>query len=329
LGNNRLKNILVTGVAGYIGSVLVRQLLDKEYFVRGLDILNFGGESLLGIYNHPNFEFIKGDVRKESDLKIALNDIDAVVHLAAIVGDPACAKQPEIAKETNWLASKKIFELCNASLNIKRFIFASTCSNYGKMEGNSFVTENSPLKPVSLYAELKVKFEKYILEAEVRPDFSPTSLRFSTVYGISPRIRFDLTVNEFIRDVTFGKELKIFGEQFWRPYCHVEDLAKSCVTVLESELDKVKQQVFNVGDTTENYQKKMIADEILKIVHDAKITYVHKDEDPRDYRVNFQKIKDNLNFEITKTVPMGLKEIYNLLKDNILTNPYSELYKNI
>lgn len=324
-----MRKILVTGAAGYIGSVLVRQLLNNGYSVRGFDILNFGGESLLGVYNNPNFDFLKGDIRIEENVKEAIEGMDSIVHLAAIVGDPACAKQPYVAKETNWEASKMLFDLCNNSRNIKNFIFASTCSNYGKMDGDEFINENSPLKPVSLYAELKVKFENYMLGTWIREDFIPTSLRFSTVYGLSPRIRFDLTVNEFIRDVTFGRELKIFGEQFWRPYCHVEDLARSCIYVLESEIKKVRLNVFNVGDTKENYQKKMIAEEILKIVPNARITYVKKDEDPRNYRVDFSKIKDTLGFKISKTVPIGLREINKLLKDGLLINPYSTIYQNV
>ncbi|RMH74227.1 MAG: SDR family NAD-dependent epimerase/dehydratase, partial [Gemmatimonadetes bacterium] len=214
-----MKNILVTGTAGYIGSILARQLLGKGYYVRGLDRLMFGGESLVSIYNHPQFEFMKGDIRNENDCRQAISDMDAVVHLAAIVGDPACAKEPDLARETNWVASKLLFDLCETSNHIQRFIFASTCSNYGKMESDGYVTEESPLCPVSLYAELKVKFEKYILKSQTRPDFIPTSLRFSTAYGLSSRIRFDLTVNEFVRELTMGRELLIFGEQFWRPYC--------------------------------------------------------------------------------------------------------------
>jgi len=324
-----IKKVLVTGAAGYIGSVLVRFLLEKGYSVVGLDALFFGGESLLGVYNHPTFKFIKGDVRNEEDIKSALAGVDAVVHLAAIVGDPACAKQPELANEINWTATKNLFDLSVESQNVKRFIFASTCSNYGKMEGDGFVNEESPLRPVSLYAELKVKFEKYLLESNTREDFIPTALRFSTVYGLSPRMRFDLTVNEFIREVAFGRELVIFGEQFWRPYCHVEDLALSCVKVLESPAEKVNHNVFNVGDTKENYQKKMIADEILKLVPDAKIKYVQKQEDPRDYRVDFTKIREQLGFRITKTVPQGLQEIYEILNYGLLTDPFSDKYKNV
>ncbi len=324
-----IKKVLVTGAAGYIGSVLVRFLLEKGYQVVGLDALFFGGESLLGVYNHPNFKFVRGDIRNESDFEELLNKVDSIIHLAAIVGDPACAKQPELANEINWTATKNLFDLASNSKNIKRFIFASTCSNYGKMEGDGYVNEESPLRPVSLYAELKVKFEKYLLESQTREDFIPTALRFSTVYGLSPRMRFDLTVNEFIREVAFGRELVIFGEQFWRPYCHVEDLALSCIKVLESPADKVNHNVFNVGDTKENYQKKMIAEEILKIVPDAKIKYVQKQEDPRDYRVDFTKIKNELGFTITKTVPQGLSEIYEILNYGLLTDPFSDKYKNV
>jgi len=321
--------VLVTGAAGYIGSVLVRQLLEKGYTVKGLDILKFGGESLIGVYSNPKFEFVKCDVRNVELMKKELSDVVAAIHLAAIVGDPACAKEPKIAEETNWTASKTLFDLCNQTKNVKRFIFASTCSNYGKMDGEDFITEVSPLKPVSLYAELKVKFENYLFNKRTRSDFIPTSLRFATVYGLSPRVRFDLTVNEFTRALTLGNKLEIYGEQFWRPYCHVEDLARACITVLESPTEKVDHEVFGVGDTNENYQKKMIAEELLKIIPDAKIKYVEKNEDPRDYRVDFTKIKNELGFEITKTVPNGIKEIHQILKNGILSDPWNSNYKNI
>ncbi len=286
---------------------------------------------MLGIFNNPNFKFIKGDIRNQSVIKNLLTNEEfwGVIHLAAIVGDPACAREPELAQETNWLASKNLFDICNNLTKIERFIFASTCSNYGKMPSVQYLDEESPLNPISLYAELKVKFEEYLLYSKTRENFYPTSLRFSTVYGISPRIRFDLTVNEFMREVALGKELKIFGEQFWRPYCHVEDIARACLFTLEAESSKIHKNVFNVGDTAENYTKKMIAEEILKIVPDAKIVFVYKEEDPRDYKVNFSKIKETLGFYITKKVPDGLKEIYNLIKLNLLSDPYSTKYRNI
>jgi nucleoside-diphosphate-sugar epimerase len=197
------------------------------------------------------------------------------------------------------------------------------------MSEDETCTEDSKLNPLSLYSELKIEFEKYLLDSKTRNDFIPTALRFSTVYGLSPRIRFDLTINEFIKEVALNRELVIFGKQFWRPYCHVEDLASACVLVLESEASLVDHNVFNVGDTRENYQKQMIAEEILKLVPDAIIKYKHKENDPRDFRVDFSKIKNKLGFSIKKTVPDGLREIYSIIKSGIISNPDSQIYKNI
>lgn len=320
--------ILITGAAGYIGSVLVQALLEKKYHVTAYDQLNFGGESLLGYFTNPRFRFIKGDIRDEQQMKKALDKTDAVIHLAAIVGDPACAANEKLAEETNWNAPKKIFDNVCQSKRIKRFIFASTCSNYGKMPDDNYVYEDSPLNPVSLYARLKVRFEQYILSNDKECPHIPTSLRFATVYGVSPRMRFDLTVNEFIREVALDRELIIFGEQFWRPYCHVTDIARACVTILESPADTVSHQVFNVGSTEENYQKKMIADEILKLYPEARIKYVPKDEDPRDYRVDFSKIKNVVGFHPAKTVPTGIREVDQIVKLRIIDDPYSKKYRN-
>ena len=321
--------VLVTGGAGYIGSVLVRQLLNKGYQVRALDSLKFGGDALYDVMLNPNFEFMKGDVRNADDVDKALVGIDAVAHLAAIVGDPACKKFSFEANETNWDGSVLLFNKAEAA-GVKRFVFASTCSNYGKMpDPDSFVTETSELNPVSLYAELKVKFEKYLIEDKKDSLMCSTALRFSTVYGFSPRIRFDLTVNEFTRNAFVHGEQEIWGQQFWRPYCHVEDLARSVVLVLESPVEKVKANVFNVGSTEENYNKGMIIREVCKVVPNVNVIYVDSSEDPRDYRVNFDKIKNELGFTITKKVPDGVKEIYTLLKTGIVTDSFVEKFRNI
>lgn len=325
-----MKRVLVTGGAGYIGSVLVRLLLDKGYTVRVFDNLMFGGEPIIDLFNHPNFEFQKGDVRNEGDAEKALQEVNYVAHLAAIVGDPACAKEPELARETNLDASKRLYDLAETA-GVEKFIFASTCSNYGKMEDpTSYVNEDSTLAPVSLYAETKVALEKYILQ-EVSKDnrCKPTSLRFSTVYGLSLRPRFDLTVNEFTKEIALGRELVVFGEQFWRPYCHVKDLARSVISVIENPEQKTAFNVFNVGDTEENYQKQMIVDEITKQIPKAKIKYVKKDEDPRDYRVAFDKIKNELGFSITMTVPDGIAQIKKVIDDGFLKNPDDNKYKNV
>ncbi len=321
--------VLVTGGAGYIGSVLVRQLLNKGYSVRAFDSLKFGGDALYDVMLNPNFEFVKGDIRNAEEVENALKGIDAIAHLAAIVGDPACKKYSSEANETNWTGSIALFEAAEKA-GVQRFVFASTCSNYGKMaDPNSFVTETSPLNPVSLYAELKVKFEKYLLEEKKDSNICNTALRFSTVYGFSPRIRFDLTVNEFTRNATINGEQEIWGAQFWRPYCHVEDLARSVVLVLESDKEKVKSNVFNVGTTEENYNKGMIIEEVCKVVPDVKVNYVEMNEDPRDYRVNFDKIKNELGYTITKKVPDGVKEIYKLLKTGVVTDSFAQKFRNI
>ena len=308
---------------------MVRQLLAKGYRVRGLDNLAFGGESLLEVAPHGRFEFLRGDLRDTKLLAQAVNDIDGVIHLAAIVGDPACAKQPQLARETNWNASVGLLSACLVGKQIKRFVFSSTCSNYGRMDGEGYLNEDSPLRPVSLYAELKVQFEEHLRTLDARRDFVPTSLRFSTVYGLSPRVRFDLTVNEFVRDAALGRAIQIYGEQFWRPYCHVDDLSRACIRVLEAPAAKVRRRVFGVGDTRENYQKRMLADELLKIVPDANIGYVPRTEDPRDYRVDFSRIRRELGFRITRTVPETMRQMYGVLKTGLISDLDSEKYRNV
>lgn len=327
-----MENILVTGGAGYVGSGLLRELLSKNYKVTCVDSLMFGGESLLDIWHNVNFNFIKCDINNWDAMNNILtnNQFDAVIHLAAIVGDPACRLQSELAIKTNWQSTKWLLDK-SLEMGINKFVFASTCSNYGKMDNpDLYVDEESPLAPVSLYAELKVKFENYMLsEINKRNDFCPTALRFSTVYGASPRMRFDLTVNEFTKDLAMGKELIIFGKQFWRPYCHVKDFANAFITILRATDTKVAYNVFNVGDTSENYTKQMLVDEILKSIPHSKIKYVNKNEDPRDYRVNSDKIKRELGFEITMRVPDGIEEVKRMVLEGVIQNPENQRYYNI
>jgi nucleoside-diphosphate-sugar epimerase len=323
--------ILVTGGAGYVGSILIRQLLENGYRVVCLDVLRFGGESLLDVWGHSNFHFIKCDLTNynQVDQIIESNSLSAIVHLAAIVGDPACKMEPELAKKVNWEASAHLLEKA-AESKVSRFVFASTCSNYGKMKDPSgFVDENAILAPVSLYAELKVRVENLILHEMVkRETFCPTCLRFATVYGISPRMRFDLTVNEFTKELAKHRELKVFGEQFWRPYCHVSDFSRAILAVLNAPAEKVAYNVFNVGDTNENYTKQMLVEEILRQVPEGRVKYVHRDEDPRDYRVNFSKIRNRLGFHVSKGVPDGIREIIEAIRLNIIQDTENQRYYN-
>ncbi len=320
--------ILITGGAGYVGSTLTRLLLESGYTVRVFDNLMHGGGSLLGVWTHPGFEFCKGDLRDAASVKAALKDVDAVVHLAAIVGDPACAKEPELARATNLEASVALVEECRRA-GVSRFIFASTCSNYGRMsDPETYVDETSELRPISLYAETKVAVENAIISNGQPEGLCATALRSATVYGVSPRMRFDLTVNEFTMEMLTKKHLVVFGEQFWRPYIHVRDFGRAIKLVLESPVEKVGGQVFNIGSTDQNYQKRQLIEMIQPFAPEAEIEFVHKNEDPRDYRVSFAKINRDLGFATTRTVTDGIKEVAGMIDAGVITDFGNQKYRN-
>ena len=320
---------LVTGCAGYIGTVLTSALLSSGHEVVGVDDLLHGSSGLLANLGRDGFRFKRCDVRDTHALETALDGCDAVVHLAAIVGDPACARQPDVAISVNREASLDLFAASQRQ-GIERFIFASTCSNYGRMaDPTQFVNEETELRPVSLYAETKVDVEKTLLDPASNTRTMPTVLRFATIFGISPRMRFDLTVNEFTRDLLRDRELVIFGEQFWRPYVHVRDAARAIKTVLESAPEKVGRKVFNVGDASQNYQKGQLVELIAALIGgELKIERVEKNEDPRDYRVSFDKIQRELDFRITRTVDDGIKEILDALKQGLFADSDNPHYRN-
>ncbi len=321
-------HVLVTGSAGYVGSALTQQLLEQGHTVRGFDNLSSGGESMLAFWSHPRFEFVRGDVRDREAIARAVQNIQAVVHLAAIVGDPACARQPELSRAVNLEGSLALLEQ-SAKSGVARFVFASTCSNYGKMaDPDAYVDENSPLHPLSLYAETKVGVERAILETDAAGEMCATPLRFSTVFGISPRLRFDLTVNEFTMELLTKKRLVVFGEQFWRPYVHVRDAANAITLVLNAPPEKVNRRVFNVGSTTENYRKQQIVELIQPYVPDAVVEYVHREQDPRDYRVSFARIQETLGFVPARTVPDGIAEVVRLVQAGVITDYSNPHYRN-
>lgn len=319
--------VLVTGGAGYVGSMLVEELLARGREVRVLDALIHGSvPSLLAVWSHPSLEFVRGDVRDADARGRALADVDAVVHLAAIVGDPACARDPDAARSVNLGATTALVREAEDA-GVSRFLFASTCSNYGKIEGDAMADEDWDLNPVSLYAETKVAAELDVL-AKSRNGLATTCLRLATVYGTSPRMRFDLTVNEFTRDLALGRELVVYGEQFWRPYVHVQDAARAMVLALESPVEAVKGEVFNVGKTDENYRKLDIVELLRERIPSADVTYVRRDEDPRDYRVSFEKIASKLGFGTSLTVPQGIAEVTALVRSGLLEDPYAPVYRN-
>ena len=321
-------NILVTGGAGYVGSTLVPLLLADGHHVRVLDTLLHGGDSLLGVWSHPSFEFVRDDIRDRAKVQSALSGIDAVVHLAAVVGDPACSRQPDLARAVNLDAVLALIEESQRA-GVSRFLFASTCSNYGKMQdGDKYVDEETELRPVSLYAETKVAVEKALLHSGHNGKWCPTPLRFATIFGVSPRMRFDLTVNEFTMEMLTKKHLQVFGEQFWRPYIHVRDAARAIHLVLSSPAAKVAGSVFNVGATDQNFQKQQLVEMIRPYEPGAVVEFVHRNEDPRDYRVSFTRITDQLGFKITRTVAQGIEEVANLVRNKIIGNFGEGRYRN-
>jgi nucleoside-diphosphate-sugar epimerase len=319
--------VLVTGGAGYVGSTLLPLLLARGHQVRVLDVLVHGGQGLLGVWADSAFEFRRGDIRDPRLVRDAVRGVDAVIHLAAIVGDPACARNGELARAVNLDASLALLDACRQAA-VQRVVFASTCSNYGRMaDPEAYLEESSPLAPVSLYAETKVAVEQAVLQA-ARDGLCATPLRFATVFGVSPRMRFDLTVNEFTAELLTTGKLVVFGEQFWRPYVHVRDAARAIVAVLDADPAAVSGEVFNVGATEENYQKQQLVELIRPCVPRAEVEYVHRAEDPRDYRVSFTKIRQRLGFEITRRVPDGIREVAALITSGAIADLSHPSYRN-
>ncbi|HEY7076896.1 MAG TPA: NAD(P)-dependent oxidoreductase [Solirubrobacteraceae bacterium] len=323
-----MRRTLITGGAGYIGMVLAEELLRAGREVTVLDVLLHGQRERADELRRAGVRVIEGDVRDEAARREALEDAQAVVHLAAIVGDPACARDPELAQQVNVDASLALATEA-AATGAERFVMASTCSNYGRMKDPTVpIDERGVLSPVSLYAEQKVKIERHLLGLDPAP-FAVTCLRFATVYGVAPRMRFDLTVNEFTRDLWADRRLEVFGEQFWRPYVHVRDAARGVMAALNAPTSTVAGQVFNVGDTRENYRKLDLVEAIRRSTERGEVAFVHRDEDPRDYKVDFTKIRDTLGYEVTMTVPRGIEEIMSALDAGRFEDAFDARHRNV
>jgi nucleoside-diphosphate-sugar epimerase len=307
---------LITGGAGYVGSALVADLLAAGRKVRVLDCLRSGGEGLLGVWSRPGFEFMRGDVTVAADRQAALRGVESVVHLAAIVGDPACKQEPDLARAVNLDGTCSLIDESIAA-GVRDFVFVSTCSNYGISDPDQLATEESPLNPLSLYAETKVTVERYLSE-RAREEFIPTVLRLATVHGVSPRMRFDLTVNEFARDAALGKKLVIYGERYWRPYVHVRDVGRSIMLALESPVGSRRGQVFNVGHTDENYQKLTLSNLLQERVPGLQVEFVKAGPDPRSYRVGVEEIARTLGFQPRFRVLDGLDEVIALIRAGVI-----------
>lgn len=308
----KLKKIFVTGGCGYIGSGLIRKLLDIGHHVSCLDLLIYGDESVRNILDNKNFNLIVGDIRDKKKLEQNMKNIDEVVHLAAIVGDKPCEAAPKAAYDINYNATKILCEIAQKN-GVKKFIFASTCSNYGITSDNEFANEQTPFNPVSLYAESKIDSESYISNIS-NNNFKTFCLRFATAYGVSFRTRFDLTINSFAYEAYKTKKISVFASETWRPYIHVNDINNIILSIIEKDELKENNHIFNAGFSGENFTKREIVGQLVKLLPDLEVEYIPISNDKRNYRVDFSKIEKFLGLKNKFTVLMGFKEVLEALK---------------
>jgi len=306
--------ILVTGGAGYVGSLLSRKLLAKGYQVRVMDALWYGKQSISDCLTHENFELVEEDIRNLTSTVRAMKDVDAVVHLASIVGMPASSIEPRTSEEINYLATKNIAELCQLH-GIGTYIFASTCSVYGS-QPEKIITEKSKTSPLDYYAKQKFLSERAIGWLNT----APTILRFGTLFGLSPRMRFDLVINLFIAKALKEKKITVFGGNQYRPFLHVEDAAESIIFALEKDLTGT-YNIMSENFTILNAAKK------IKELTNCEIQISDENEDKRNYNVSAEKIKD-IGFKPEKNVEFAFNQIKKALEDELITDYTEKIYNN-
>jgi len=315
--------VVITGGAGYIGSLLVRRLLARSYRVRVVDGLLFGDAALAEARHHPNFELVVADFRQMAAIGPAFAGADAVIHLGGLVGDPACALDSALTLSINQDATATVAMAC-AAHGVKRLIFASSCSVYGASDG--LLDEASALNPVSLYAQTKIASEQMLLDP-ARSWPAPVIMRFATVYGFSPRPRFDLVVNLLTAKAVVDGRITIQGGEQWRPFVHAEDLGKALEQTLEAPLDLVAGQIFNVGSDAQNYRLAQLGEVIQAAVPSASIE-TEAGSDRRDYRVSFAKIQDRLGFCPDWSLEAGIAQIKAVLASGVIDDYRDDRYNN-
>lgn len=308
-----MKKILVTGGAGYIGSVLVPELLNQGHQVTVYDSLLFGGNSLFPCFINPNFKFVEGDISDTDKLSEYIKDKDVIIHLAAIVGYAACEKNPTLTREVNFEAVKRMVKHIKPSQYV---LYGSTGSNYGAIK-DGICTEDTPLNPLSVYAETKAAGESILMN-----HCNTTAYRFATAFGLSPRLRLDLLINDFVNKAVNQKYIVVYESQFMRTFIHVRDIARSFIFAINNQ-DIMAGQVYNIGSNNMNYSK----ESICHLIKNETDYYLHladfgHDVDKRDYVVSYNKI-NKLGFETTISVQEGIRELVAGISSIRLNNPYS------
>lgn len=318
---NKKKSVLVIGGCGYIGSILVRKLLEKGYQVSVLDSMMFGKKSLEVFANHSNLKLIEGDFRNVEVVIRSMKGVSSVIHLGGIVGDPACSLDRDFTIDVNLSATTMLMECCKL-MNISQFLFASSCSVYGKSKDDGVLTEESPLNPLSLYAETKIASERILLNG-LSYNFHPVMLRFATIFGISPRPRFDLIVNYLTAQAICNQGFVAFQGKHFRPFVHVEDVAEALLGVLEAPISKTSGQVFNIGSNKENYSLREVEEKVAALIPGTEMEYQAGHHDQRSYNVSFDKLKAKLGIELKRSLDEGVLEMKEVIESGAISNPLS------
>lgn len=308
--------IIITGGAGYIGSVLIPLLLRQGFKVTVFDSLLYGGSSLLPYFSNPHFSFIKGDIRDKPALHLAIKAHDFVIHLAAIVGLSSCNKDPHLASSINVEGTKNVVENVLPS---QRLIYSSTVSNYGASPSD-VCAEGSPLNPLSHYSRTKTEAEKLVLDNS----HNSVCFRFATAFGVSPRMRLDLLINDFVYQAYVNKFLILFEKSYKRTFVHVQDICRAILFAIQN-YDQMQHQVFNVGDDANNCSKEDIALKIReRIDYYLHFADIGEDEDKRNYCVSYKRI-NALGFKTSKTVDEGIDEMIKACQIFEFRHPYKNL----
>ena len=317
--------VLVTGGAGYIGSHLVRKLLQRGYQVRVLDKFLYGEHGIAELRGDPNLELRYGDICNIRDVVQAVNGVRAVVALAALVGDAACDLDPREALTTNFEATRCLLESCR-EIGVQRLVFASSCSVYGA-NGNEVLREGSHLNPVSLYARTRIMSEEVLLQEHGAVEI--VILRLATVCGLSPRMRFDLMVNTITARASVEGRVRIVGANQWRPHIHVQDAAAAFLRAVEASSAAAAGRVFNVGGEDLNFTVGEIAEKVVQQIPGTIVEYFDRIEDRRSYRVAFDRIRNELGFVPTWTVDDAIREVRATLQTGVVRDYGDDVYHNV
>jgi nucleoside-diphosphate-sugar epimerase len=311
-----MPRIVVTGGAGYVGSVLTGHLLMSGWSVVVVDALAGGGESLLGFASHPMFRLVAGDVRDSTRLDEACEGAQAVIHLAAVVGEGACAGDADNSRAINLGGTMGVLDAAERR-GVERFIFISTCSNYGVSDRDALATEESPLHPLGVYAQSKVDAERAVLDFKGK--MSTAVLRLGTICGLSVAMRFDLLVNDMARAAALGDSIQIFAPEAWRPFLHVRDASRAIEHCLGAPAATIAGRVFNV--VGENFQKKELVELVHRHYPAASISLEHAIPDARDYRVSGARFAAELGFRSLHTVEAAFLEMAGAVQAGMFRDP--------